>query len=204
MWKVIHLNYSITVHRYTTIFPSQLQARRIKSPNIRFASLITMHVLTNLQNWAGPGTTWPAGPVSGRAGCLARADEAVLATLQRNVGSLRLRLDVCCERPQGSRDRAVWSHKGAWKRMNALQFQLSLDSFMSTVNVEWQRQQNRMQTHSQTGTCTNLYANFSTRRNGAAMKMTSKLSLQSNLSHQSVVSSPCVEQISKHPCTGTR
>lgn len=45
--------------------------------------------------------------MTGGAVCRARADEAVLATLQRNVGSLRLRLDVCCERPQGSGDRAV-------------------------------------------------------------------------------------------------
>lgn len=82
---------------YTTMIPSQLQAPRIKSPKIRLAPLITVDLLTTLQDWAGAGTRWPAGPVTGRA----RADEAVLATLQRNVGSLRSRPTVCCERPGG-------------------------------------------------------------------------------------------------------
>lgn len=52
--------------------------------------------------------------------------------------------------------------------------------------------------HSQTGTCANYYANLSPRRNGAPLKMAFKLSLQSNLRHQSAVNSPCVEQISRH------
>lgn len=160
-----------------------------------------MHVFTNVQHWAGPGATWPAGPVAGRAGCRARADEAVLAVLQRNVGSLRLRLDVCCERPRGSRDRAVWTHKGTWKRMNALRFQFSLDSSMSWnlfCKCETAAAAKQDVNHSQTGTCANYYNNLSPRRNGAPLKMAFKLSLQSNLRHQSAVNSPCVEQISRH------
>lgn len=101
---------------------------RLNHPYIRLGPLITRLVLTGPQNWAGPGT---AGPVTGLAGSRARADEAFLATLQRNVGSLRRQRAVCCERPPGSRDWALWSHKGAWKRMNALRFQLSLDSSIS-------------------------------------------------------------------------
>lgn len=46
--------------------------------------------------------------MAGPAGCRARADEAVLATLQRNVGSLKLRLDVCCERPRGVQGPSCW------------------------------------------------------------------------------------------------
>lgn len=61
-------------------------------------------------------------PARGLAECWTHADGAVLATWQRNVSLLSLRLDVCCERPQGSTVSTngtgpVWSYKGAWMRL---------------------------------------------------------------------------------------
>lgn len=212
MWKVTHLSHSITqdtqqfFHHscrckwtsYHLLFYSVSVSLGRSSLSV-FLQISSIELVLVLRGRRGQ---WQGG-----RGCRARADEALLAVLQRNVGSLRLRRDVCCERPRGSRDRVVGSHKGAWKRMTALQFQFSLGSSMSCsllckcgTAAAAKQDGNR----SQTGTCANYYPNFSPRRNGTALKMTFKLSLQSNLSHQSAVNSPCEEQISRHPCPGVR
>lgn len=91
--------------------------------------------------------------------------------------------------------------------MNALRFQFSLDSWM-TLNlfckcktsaaakqdVNSQPKQELVQI---------IMPFLAQDRNGAALKMTFKLSLHSNLNQQSAVNSPCAEQISMNPCTGT-